>query len=149
RSLNDVQAAALTYQGIEMVRPEGVTKVEDVPTSGVWADERFFDALNLPVVKGRPFLKSDTGRAPEVAIVNDVLARHHWPGQGAVGKQLRIGGHKGHWVEVIGVVILNNYHASGVPPQDIIFFPYVPPAKPQDISLLVRAAREPHQQVEP
>src|SRR5207253_2788760 len=97
--------------------------------------------------------KADTGHAPTVAIVNEVLARHHWPGQDAVGKQLRISGNTAgdtaQWVEVVGVVKINNYHAFGVPPQDIVFQPYIPPLKPHDVSLLVRTAREPFQLVEP
>jgi len=153
RNLNDVQSATLTYQGIAEVRPENAAKPDDVPTSGVWGDEDFFDALGIPILKGRAFRKGDTGHAPAVAIVNEVLARHHWPGQDAVGKQLRVSGDTAgdtaQWVEVVGVVKINNYHAFGVPPQDIVFLPYTPPPKPHDVSLLVRAAREPFQLVEP
>jgi predicted permease len=149
RGLNEVEAATLTYQSIETVRPENLAKPEDVATSGVWGDESFFDALGIPIVRGRPFRKSDTGHAPSVAIVNEVLARHHWPGQDVLGRRLRVAGEKGQLVEVVGVVKINNYHAFGVPPQDIIFLPYVPPAKPHDVSLLVRTAGDPFHQTEP
>jgi len=149
RRANEVQGATLTYQGIERVRPENARKPGDTPTSGVWCDEGFYDTLGIPMLKGRPFRKSDMGHTATVAIVNDVLARHHWPGQNAIGKQLRVGGDKGQLVQVVGIVKLNNYRAFGVPPQDIIFLPYVAPSAPHDISLAIRTAQDPFRLVEP
>ena len=149
RRADEVQSATLTYQAVETVRPEGTVKPQDVPTSGVWGDEGFFDAAGIPIIKGRGFRKSETGRAPTVVVVNEVLAKHHWPGQDALGKQLRVDGANGRLVEVVGIVGIKNYHAFGVPPQDIVFLPYVPPAKPHDITLLVRTTRDPFRLVEP
>jgi len=149
RRADEVESATLTYQSIETIRPEGTVNPQDVPISGVWGDDAFFDALGIPIPRGRPFRKAEISHPATVAIVNEVLARHHWPGQDAIGKQLRIGGDQGRFVEVVGVVKLDNYHAFGVPPQEIIFLPYVAPSKPHDISLLIRTTREPFRLVEP
>ncbi len=149
RSLNGVQAATLVYQGIEPVRPEGSAKTGDVPTSGVWADDGFFDTMGIPVLKGRSFVKADLGHAPAVVIVNEVLARHDWPNDNPVGKQLRIGGEKGQFVEVVGVAKIDNYFSFGVPPMDIIFLPYESAASKRPLRFLIRSTRDPSVLVEP
>jgi predicted permease len=52
------------------------------------ADEHYFRALGVPLVKGRYFDSRDTTAAPGVVIVNDVLARRQWPGQDPVGQSI-------------------------------------------------------------
>ncbi len=136
------------YQGIEPVRPESSAKTGDVPTSGVWADDGFFDTMGIPVLKGRSFVQADLGHAPAVAIVNEVLARHDWPNENPVGKQLRIGGEKGQFVEVVGVAKIDNYFSFGVPPMDIIFLPYESAVSKRPLRLLIRSARDPSALVE-
>lgn len=51
----------------------------------------YFEAVGLPVVRGRGFELEDDGDAPPVAVVSEGLARHFWPGEEALGRRLRIG----------------------------------------------------------
>jgi predicted permease len=51
-------------------------------------DDRYFRALGVPLLKGRFFDARDTMDAPGVVIVNDILARRHWPGEEPVGQTL-------------------------------------------------------------
>jgi len=44
----------------------------------------YFDVLHIPVVAGRNFALSDSGR--NVALINETLARRFWNGQNPVGK---------------------------------------------------------------
>ena len=90
RATTGVRAASLSYQDVAVIRPDGPAVQEDTPTSGVWADDGFFDTLGIPVVAGRAFRPADLGPTPAVAIVNEVLARHDWPGQNAIGKQIHV-----------------------------------------------------------
>lgn len=50
----------------------------------------FFRTLDIPLLAGRDFEPSDDerGGAEPVAVVNQSLARHFWPGQDAVGQQI-------------------------------------------------------------
>ena len=48
----------------------------------------YFDAVGMPIVRGRAFAATDVGRAPRVAIVGERLARRLWPGQNPIGKRL-------------------------------------------------------------
>jgi predicted permease len=62
---------------------------------------RYFDAMKIPLVAGRPFTDSDDQESPRVAIVNQRLARMLWPGDSPLGKRVRT---RGQSIDVIGVV---------------------------------------------
>ena len=49
----------------------------------------FFRALGVPMVAGRPFSDADREDAPRVVVISETVARHLWPNQSAIGKQLR------------------------------------------------------------
>jgi hypothetical protein len=119
---------------------------DDVRVSGVWGSERLFEALGIPIEAGRSFQPADLRGAPSVAVVNEALVKRYWPGQNAVGKQIRLS--TGEWVSVIGVAKINAFMAFGTPPLDTIFLPYGLP-KQRDIRLLVKSASAPESLVEP
>jgi predicted permease len=56
--------------------------------SQLLASTGYFDAMRIPIVKGRPFEARDTAEAPPVAILDERLAERFWPGQEAVGRRL-------------------------------------------------------------
>ena len=66
----------------------------------------YFSTMQIPVLKGRAFTEQDKAGAPPVIIVNETLARKHWPGQDAVGKRMRFDAalDKAPWMEVVGVI---------------------------------------------
>ena len=141
-----VKAAAVEYQDIAVIRPDSPIAKEEAKTAGVWTRGDFFDALRIPVLQGRQFQPADQLGSPSVAIVNDVLAKHYWPGQNAVGKQIRL--NTGQWVAVVGVVKLKTFMAFGTGPMDTIFLPYGAP-KQRSIRLMVRTAGDPLSATEP
>jgi predicted permease len=66
----------------------------------------YFEALGIPLRAGRGF-RQDDGRAQEpVVIVNEAMARQHWPGQNPIGKRLKYQRMRSSdpWAEVVGVV---------------------------------------------
>ncbi len=60
----------------------------------------YFAALGVPLLKGRAFTEEDTRDNKAVVIVNEALARRHWPGESPIGKSLITQGRK--W-EIVGV----------------------------------------------
>lgn len=50
----------------------------------------YFDAVGLPLLRGRDFNEEDGTSGKEAAIVTRDFASHFWPGQNAVGKRFRI-----------------------------------------------------------
>jgi hypothetical protein len=71
------------------------------------------------LVAGREFLRTDTADTPRVAIVNQTLAAHYWPGLDPLGKRLRLG--DGAWAQVVGVAADGKYNFITEGPQDFLF----------------------------
>jgi putative ABC transport system permease protein len=61
----------------------------------------YFNAMGIRLLKGRTFSEQDVVEDRPVAIVNDVLAARYWPGESAIGKQIKA---PEDWLEVVGVV---------------------------------------------
>jgi predicted permease len=65
-----------------------------------------FQALGVPLLKGRFFTPEDRHGSQLVIIVNHKFAQHFWPGQDPIGKRLRIGTPEmpTPWMTVVGEV---------------------------------------------
>lgn len=50
----------------------------------------YYEAMGARLVAGRGFTERDAAGAPRVAIVNEALARRHWPGENPIGKRLAL-----------------------------------------------------------
>ena len=133
RALSGVQSATVTSSmplfsfRFVSVLPEGLRLDRGETVVPVWTnsvDEGYFDTMGIGMIAGRPFAPSDDADAPAVAIVNDTLARHYWPGSDPVGKRLQILEPDGPLVEVVGVVKTTTYLFPGERPQQAIHFPY-------------------------
>ncbi len=66
----------------------------------------FFDAMGMPLIRGRGLTRGDLESNEPVAVVNDTLARIAFPGQDPLGKRIRLGPHvvAGLWFTIVGVV---------------------------------------------
>ncbi len=73
----------------------------------------------------RTFTMHDDANALLVAIVNQSMAKHCWPGQNAIGKRLHIGNpQKGlPWATVVGVVADTKLGSRDLPSIDQWYFP--------------------------
>jgi predicted permease len=81
----------------------GTMELTNVDTRTVTPE--YFATLGIKRIAGRGFTEHDNADAPEVAIVDDRLARTIWPGQTPVGKRFRGPAWRGGgWVTVVGVV---------------------------------------------
>ncbi len=65
----------------------------------------YFDAMRIPLVRGRLFQSTDTRDAPPVALINVTMAKRFWPGRNPVGERIKFGNgtHK-DWATIVGVV---------------------------------------------
>jgi len=65
----------------------------------------YFAAMGIPLRGGRWFSEQDGEASASVAIVDETLAQRFWPGQSAVGRQMRYGGSSDSPpITVVGVV---------------------------------------------
>jgi putative ABC transport system permease protein len=79
--------------------PKGQEPVADVRV----ISHEYLKAMGVPLLKGRLFNEQDAADAKGRVVINETMARRHWPGQDPIGKRVRIA-----WDdledEVIGVV---------------------------------------------
>jgi len=67
----------------------------------------YFQAVGVPLLRGRFFNDTDRRHAPPVVLVNETMARRYWPGSDPVGHRIKGFDPRGvndDWVTVIGVV---------------------------------------------
>jgi predicted permease len=69
----------------------------------------YFQAMRIPLVRGRLFDARDDARAPKVAILGESAARRFWPDADPIGRRLATpvvtpGGTRTVWHTVVGVV---------------------------------------------
>ena len=98
RQLPDVEAAGLASdvpfsgnmdqsvilaEGYEMKPGESLLAPFQIEVS-----PGYFEAMGIPLVRGRYFSASDTGESTKVAVIDERLAERFWPGRDAVGRRL-------------------------------------------------------------
>ena len=92
----------------EAITPQGYTPPKhefDLATSAQIQGD-YFQAMGIPLLRGRFFTPDDNAKSQLVVIVNHKLAQQSWPGQNPIGKQFRIGTDKMQtpWMTVVGEV---------------------------------------------
>jgi putative ABC transport system permease protein len=136
-ALPGVRAAGLTVSlpphllsMTDTFMPEGMTLPpnQSAPLGPLlFVNERYFEALGAPLLRGRFFTERDERDAPAVVIVNDALAKQYFPGQDPVGRRLKNGGPErpnNSWMTIVGVVGDVNYSGLDAPPEPTVYFPF-------------------------
>jgi predicted permease len=106
------------------------------------ADQDYFVTVGQPLVSGRVFSEHDDANAPPVAVINQAMAKHRWPGQNPIGEHIAMSFRPDRWVEIVGVVSDTHEYGLAAPTGDEIYFPV---AQQQGIApnLIVKTAFEP------
>ena len=74
------------------------------PHSGLnWITPDYFEAMHIPLRKGRYFTAQDRLGTQPVVVIDENLARQYWPNQNPVGQRLRRGS-DAPWATIVGVV---------------------------------------------
>jgi putative ABC transport system permease protein len=97
RVLPGVKSTGYTT-GLPMIRTGGIRGVEipgAPPSPDNGASFRFitpgyFDAIGVPLLRGRGIESRDTAASPYVAVISESCAKKHWPGQDPIGRQFKI-----------------------------------------------------------
>jgi putative ABC transport system permease protein len=83
----------------------------------------YFDTLRIPVHQGRTFADADDEKAPNVAIVNQTMAKKFWPDQNPLGKRFSTKKASGTFIEIVGVVQDGKYKGVVEDPQPHFYLP--------------------------
>jgi predicted permease len=109
---------------------------------------RFFKTMGIPVLSGRDFADTDSEGRPPVVILNATAAAIHFAGSTPVGSRISVGGPKGPWREIVGVVRDSKY---GSLTEDGVPVVYMPLAQNHETGMMlyVRTAVSPDALVAP
>jgi predicted permease len=82
----------------------------------------YLEAIDVPMVRGRDFTRSDTADTPFVVIINETMAEQFWPGQDAIGKRFKFFGEE-QFNTVIGIARNAKYNGVAEDPIPFIYRP--------------------------
>jgi predicted permease len=82
----------------------------------------YFRAMRIPLLRGRDIVNSDRIDAAPVVIINEIMAKRHWPNDDALGKRISID--DSTWATVVGIAKNMVQQDWGAPPEPEMFFPY-------------------------
>ncbi len=115
------------WSGTTTIDTEAVPAKDRTPE----ADQRpvtagYFEAMGIPLVRGRYFDQRDTDTSAPVAIVDETLARTYWPHQNAIGQRIKQGPQQSGvpWRVVVGVVRHVRYRTLESPSRVEFYWPY-------------------------
>ncbi len=105
--------------------PEGVPIRDDqvIPSVNfrvVWPD--YFETTGMTLLRGRTLTAEDGADATPTVVVNEAFVRRFWPGEDALGKELRVMSTGGQAHRVVGVVTDVRQHGLGREPRSEMYF---------------------------
>lgn len=158
----DYLARDLSVAGVSITVEGGKEFLNGRPEDAPFAPGRhrvtpsYFDTLGLRLVAGRGFTDADGPGAVPVAVINETMARMHWPGKNPIGRRVNFSlAQPGRpitepWTEIIGVVTDARQHRFDERPRPEIYTPLAQtPYVISSVALLVRSATPPTQLARP
>jgi predicted permease len=107
----------------------------------------YFQALRVPLVRGRFLERTDQPKAPPVTLINDAMARRYWGSDDPVGKRIRIGPDPAApWITVVGVVGDVRQMGLTMDPRPTVFIPNQQDGWPT-LTFVIRTTGAPEQAV--
>jgi predicted permease len=85
-------------------------------------DPGYFDAIQIPLLRGRFFTAQEGLRPADSVIVSQAFVKQYFPGEDPIGRQLELNPDRQRTMEIVGVVGDTRYVISE-PPQPMIYLP--------------------------
>ena len=116
----------------------------DEPATAVaFATSGYFDAMQIPLRDGRVFGDQDEAARPAVAVINETLARQHWPRSDPITRRLTVEGYgRAFEAEIVGVVGAVRPRGFDSRPRPEVFISHAHHAV-GSMTYVVRTARDP------
>ena len=117
----DGLGSATSYEVVGQPKPPaGNEPVADVRV----VSKDYFKAMSIPLLKGRLFDESDKGDITNRVVINETMARRHWPGRDPIGQKVRISWNDTRDDEVIGVVGDVRHQGLDAQPRAMTYWPH-------------------------
>src|SRR5215813_9358446 len=103
-----------------------------------------FQAIGIPLKRGRIFTKQDSREATPVGVINEAMARRYWPDEDPIGKRFRVQGpiNDNPWTTIIGVVGDVKHAGLDQDPAPTIYRPHQQNPR-ADMTVVMRTQSEP------
>ncbi len=101
----------------------------------------YFGTLGISLLKGRDFSDGDKTDAPQVAIINQDLARTYFANEDPLGKRITFSDGES-WMSIVGVIGDVKQVSLGSTSKPEVYFPYLQAAS-RAMSLVVRTTNNP------
>jgi len=87
------------------------------------ATDGYFQALGIPLIRGRIFDQRDGANAPHVAVISESLARDRWPNQDPLGRTIEFGNMDGdlRLLTIVGIVGDTHEYGLDAPPRPTVY----------------------------
>ncbi len=98
---------------------------EQIPSTW-WRDVSpgYFEAMGIPILKGRAFQNTDTETSLRVAIVDEKFARAHWPNEeDPIGKRIRFSWRADSFMTVVGIAAAVKHRSLDEDSRDYVYWP--------------------------
>ncbi|HET6765412.1 MAG TPA: FtsX-like permease family protein, partial [Longimicrobiaceae bacterium] len=115
---------------------EGQAVDYDVATPG------YFDAIGIPLRRGRGFTAADTRSTGGVLLINEAMAHRYFANRDPVGQRMRLTDADTTWREIIGVVGSVRRQGLGTEAAPAVFASQLQQPSPR-LTLVVRTAGDP------
>ncbi|HEY6230973.1 MAG TPA: ABC transporter permease [Pyrinomonadaceae bacterium] len=97
---------------------------EEPSTNVRVSDADYFTAMQIPLLRGRTFSSLEMNEAKHVILINDALARKHFPGEDPIGKRITVPmSDKPAATEIIGIVGDVKYDSLIDAAEPTVYFP--------------------------
>jgi predicted permease len=103
----------------------------------------YLETIGGNLLEGRLLEDRDIESALPVVVINEFLAKRHWPGQDPLGKRLKLTGSKETWRTVIGVVKDIRERGLLLDMKPAVYVPVNQVDRPGADYLVVRTAQDP------
>ncbi len=164
RQLPGIQAAGMTTMlpfggnnSSSVILAEGYVPAPGesvISPNSIAATPGYFEAMGIPLVRGRFFTDGDGPGAPGVIIVDERLARKFWPGADPIGRRMLMPdrpeeltqpGPDANWLRVVGVVRTVKMQGLGESADERVGAYYLPLAQRpgNGLTVAVRTASDP------
>jgi putative ABC transport system permease protein len=106
----------------------------------------YAETLGVSLLRGRTFTDADNENAPQVGMINAMIARQFFPNEDPVGKRFMFGhpsaSNPPKWITIVGVLGDTKLYGLANPARLEIYIPYRQAAD-SDMNLLVKSASNP------
>jgi putative ABC transport system permease protein len=114
------------------------------PTAAIRiVDPGYFDAMRIPLRRGRSLATSDRLGSVPVAVISEAMARKLWPGEDPIGQHVKVDWwHPNVSVEIVGVVGDSRHDGLDAEIRPTLFYPFAQESQ-GGMSLVLRSTLPP------